>query len=292
MTTKQLIGTMALLAITLASCKEDNASIEQGFDGINKVSFALGIPTSTTGAPENEVKTIDIYSFRKKNQESEYTMEKVYQDIIPTTDESNQSIQIELDGSLERILYVVANSSMKIPLISELPIQMFEEVMKLRDNKVPQLPYTMTTKQSIPAILPDEPIAIKLEHTLACLDINNQYTGFRIDSLIVKDAVCGSVLFNPNTPTTEKVQRADINYGNRTQIYLYQTDASTLAVYGKYNGIRTVFDIQLKNIKRATRYRVTFRGINDSAVDFASNLAWNVTEWNSGATVETSPNWR
>lgn len=290
MTTKHILAIALLSLFIFTSCRDDNTVREPEVGAVSRVSFAMGVPANVAEVPENNISDIDVYCFRKKIGENEYTFEQSYLNLVPAP---NQQIEMELDGSLERLVYFAANNSSDIPFFPELSTltsQGFEELMVLRGSEVPQMPYTLVAKQKIPASLTAEPVAVKLEHILACLDINNQYANFYIDSLVLKGAVCGSMLFNSNSPS-KPFSRADINYGNVSQLFLYETDASVLAVYGKYMGIRAVFDIQLKNIKRATRYRVTFRSINDSSVNFASNLQWNVTEWKNGSTIESTPDW-
>lgn len=291
MTTKYISAIVLLSFFIFTSCRDDHTVREPEIGIIGRVSFAMGAPTSVAEVPENQIFDIDVYCFRKKNGESDYTFEKSYLNLVL---EANNQIEMDLDGSLERIIYFTANNESDIsfiPTLSTLTAQGFEELMALRDAEVPQMPYTLVAKQKIPATLAIEPIAVNLEHILACLDINNQYAGFDIDSLVLKGAVCGSTLFSSDISLSIPLSRADINYGKTQQLFLYETDASVLAVYGKYMGVRAVFDIRLKEIKRATKYRVTFRSINDSSVDFTSNLAWNVTEWKSGSTIESTPDW-
>lgn len=287
MTKKHILAIALLSFFVFISCRDDNTVIVPETGTVSRVSFTMKVPVNVAEMPENQITDIDVYCFRKKNSESDYTFEKSYLNLVPG---SNQQIEMDLDGSLDRIVYFAANNKNEFPFIPQLSTQMFEELLILRDTKVPQMPYTLIAKQNIPATLSTEPISVKLEHILACLDINNQYAGFNIDSLVLKDAVCGSMLFTSASPS-KPFSRANINYGNTKQLFLYETDASVLAVYGKHLGIRAVFDIQLKNIKRATRYRVTFRSINDSSVNFASNLQWNVTEWKTGSIVESTPDW-
>lgn len=296
MTTKHSILIILLLSVLFTSCGEDAALTKRESGSVSRASFTIGIPTNLSEAFENGISSIDVYSFRKQNGENEYTFEKAYENITSQDDTHPSSVELTLDGSLERILYFVANGSGKIPFMKELTAvttnKKFEDSAFLYESIVPQLPYILVGKQSVPAVTSaDVPVSVKLGHVLACLDINNRYEGFAVDSLVVKEAVCGTSLFTPVTPGVEQVARGSVNYGNAQQVYLYQTDASVLAVYGKYNGVRAVFDIQLKDIKKATRYRVTFRSTDDSESDFAGKLQWSVAPWNNGETVESTPDW-
>ena len=276
--------------IFLSACSNE-IETERAKSSISQVSLKMELGSNLATNLYNEISTVDVYSFWKKNVNSEYTLEKIYQNIKLQGNPSTNNIQFTLDGSAERILYLVANKKGEIPFAAQLDNNTtenaFKEQMILHNNEAIQSPLLMVAKQTIPAKVAGKVISVKFDYAVACLEIDNQYEGFTIDSLVVKDAVCGTSLFT-NTATTEaQVARSNINHGNASQICIYQTDASVLAIYGKYGTVKSVFDIPLNNIKKASLYKVTFQ--KNSNPD--SNLQWNVNQWKNGVSVESSPDW-
>lgn len=286
---------IVLSIIGLCSCNKDGVKLKTEAQYSAKVLLSTKAGSSLN-APENTIEKIDLYTFRKVNGESNYTFEKRFLNTPINKDLNGESINLVFEGSTERLAYFIANTSeLNMPLLESLTSSttstQFENQLII-NNTIPATPLTMVSKQTLSAILPSTPIQVSLEHTLACLDINNQYNGFTVDSLVLKDAICGSFLLKSEIPLVQQIVRKNINYGTNRQIFLYQTNASVLAIYGKYNGIRAVFDIALNSIQRGTRYNVTFRSVNDAVVNFASNLQWSVTPWEKTPSIESTPDWK
>lgn len=288
------ITAIVLLSLILTGC-QDETQMEQTPYASRQITLKLGFVNNFEAAATSEISTIDVYSFRKKTEQEEYTLEKVYPNITPQATNSERNIEILLDGSLERVLYLVANKEGEIPFAAQLngntTESQFKEQMILHNANPTQSPLLMVARQTVPAIPSGSPLKVQFDYALACLDIDNQYKDFSIDSLVVKDAVCGTILFTPATPTAQQVERSNIKFSNTEQIYLYQTDASVLAIYGKYKDIRSVFDIPLTNIKKSTRYTVTFKGEEAPSIHMENKLMWNITQWKDGAVIESSPDW-
>lgn len=288
------ITTIALLSLILTGCQEETQMEQTAY--ISKgVTLKMGFTSTLEDTPTSEISAVDVYSFRKKTERDEYTLEKVYPSITPQDNNSEKNIEIVLDGSLERVLYLVANKQGEVPFTARLNANTteseFKKQMILHNDKGTQSPILMIARQNVPATLSGNPLKMQFDYALACLDIDNQYEDFNIDSLVVKEAVCGTILFTPETPTQAQVERAKIKFDNTKQIYLYQTDASVLAIYGKYKDIPAVFDIPLTNIKKTTRYKVTLKGDAAPAVNMENKLIWNIIQWKDGTTIESSPDW-
>lgn len=299
MTVKETVLLLSLFTFFF-SCKEEHIVPDKATGPLAQFSINLdvrGVTGNTSTAVENEISTINVFSFSLKPGNEDYTYETRIEKVIPTVDGDNKKeVAIKVAGSLPRIFYVIGNDTEGIPFLSKLSGETsataFEAMTMLLHPIIPQSPFSLVGKVKKHLSEESDNVSVELSHVVARLDIVNKYTGFSVDSLVLRNAVSGASLFGKTTPSASAVPRINLNYGNVNTIYLYQTDLSTLAVYGKYNGIRAVFDIELKQIKRATRYKVSFQSMNDSEVDFAGNLQVKVQAWNKGNEINSIPDWK
>lgn len=298
MTIKTIVSLTTSALLLLSSCSKDRtAEVDDNNKTPNSITANIAVKGAAgyaTTSPENEIRTIDVFSFAQFDSGAEYLFEQKNTIAIS---EGQTTLRVSLTGSLPRVLYFVANGTANVSYFSTLTttkptLDQFESLSIIRNSIAPEAPLTLVSKIELPNPQPATSVDVELSHAAASLVVDNKYAGFTIDSLVIRNAVSGAFLFNGNTPTVAQVPRVDINYGTQISLFLYQTEASVLAVYGKYNGIRAVFDIALNNIKSSTRYKVTFRSVNDTTFDFASNLEWNVARWNNGATVDSTPDWK
>lgn len=289
---------VALFLLLCISCTNDAFTTSEAVRSLSKINFSLGIRgkvDNSSTSTENKIDKIDVFCFSKKTATADYTFETRLEGITPTINGNHEELTMTLTGSLPRIFYFVANTTGNIPFINDLSNNItsssFEEQLLVIEAGIPQSPLMMVTKAEKPTLTVADQMNVELSHAVSCLNIVNKYAGFVIDSLVLREAVTGSYLFKEAIPTPAEAPRLDLNYGNMTSIYLYPTDSSILTIYGKHTGVRAVFDIPLKNIKSATKYKVTFRSINDHTLDFVSNLKWEIKSWNDGAVIDSTPDW-
>lgn len=286
------------MLLLMTSCIKDKNTIikDRPEDERNYITTKIGIKgvTGNDGIlPENEIRTIDVYSFVQMDGDAHYTFEEQSSDTL--LDHQTEFTILRI-SSRPRILYLIANGVSKISYLSNIQgtkptLEQFESNVIIRDYEALQTPMTLVSKIELPTPKSSINLDVEMSHTAACIDIENKYIGFTIDSLVLHDAVSGAFLFNTSFPTIAQAPRVRVNYGTQETIYLYQADALTLAVHGKYNGIRVVFDIELKNIISSTRYKVKFTSIDDNQIDIANNIQCDVVQWNNGVTIESTPNW-
>lgn len=258
-----------------------------------KIELSMVSNIANTGV-ENSLEKISVYCFALKPGASDFTFEKKISNLAPADNNGKATISWSLDGSLERQFYFVANENEKVAtnnLTPQTTTSQFEKNIYMIDAKQPQLPFVLVAK-TLP-MSPDAQTQINAQftHTLSCLDIVNLYQDFTIDSLILRNTSSGAYLFDNDLLNTEIAPKIDLNYFTDTNIFLYPTQNSTLAVYGKYNGIRVAFDIKLNDIKRATKYRVTIKSANEQTINFSSSLSLGVVFWNLGQDIDSVPNW-
>lgn len=254
-----------------------------------------GATDYATAIDDNQINTISIFSFSRKPGEAEYTYEKNYLDLVPITNGDQIELTLSLDGSLPRILYMVANDVSKIAFLNSLQSgttsDAMEELALIFDQAAPRPPHTMVAKAALPVFAPETNLSVEFTHTLSRLDIVNRYEGFTVDSMIVRDAMLGTHAFKELGVLLGDLSQADVKY-TESPIYIYETNHSVLSIYGKYKDIRAVFDIDLNDIKKATRYNVIFRSTNDHDLNVSANLIWKVEPWIKNDEIDSTPDWK
>lgn len=283
-----------LCSLFLFSCNKSANEDEDYSSGEEPKTVVSLVSTYSATNSQNQIDKISVYSFAQKWGESAYTFEKKIENIQPHTSDGGLEVLFTLDGTLPRIFYAVANGNDKIiypNLTTQTTSLQFEQDTYIVNQDAPESPYILIAKNTLPTPKIDNTLSVEFAQTTACLDINNKYAGFVVDSLVLKNTMNGAHLFENELTEVPESHRVDINYKNATELYIYPADRMFLAVYGKYNNIKTVFDIPLTDIKAGTRYRVTFRGINDQSFDFSANLIWNVEKWSVGNSVDSNPDW-
>lgn len=285
---------ICLCSLFLFSCTKLTNEDERYSSSEKQKTVVSLVTTYSDSNSQTRIDKMSVYCFTQIPGESAYTFEKKIQNIQPQTGDSGFEVLLTLDGTLPRIFYVVANENNKIiypNLTAQTTSEQFEKEAYVTNQDAPSAPYILTTKCTLLTPQADNRLPAEFVQATACLDINNRYTGFVIDSLVLKNTLDGVPLFEKGSTDVSDSRRIHINYEKSTELYLHPVDKMFLAVYGKYNKIKTVFDIPLVDIEAGTRYRVTFKGINDQIFDFSSNLVWNVEKWSVGNVVDSNPDW-
>lgn len=274
--------------VLLISCSKESPLADAGVGQHDIVVSVNTHAISSVGddPKENEINLLTVLSFFKLPGQNEY----VYETSFVQSDIFAGLIKITLNGSFPRILYYFANSMENISYtgddLRELTPSMFEESAYLTGNSlIPASPFCLVAKQECPDPSAVKIISVELAHTVARIDIDNQYPAFAIDSMVLNNAASGSYLFNDNV---SKSTISKVNYGNPSLIYMYQTTNATLSFYGKYNNIRTAFDVPLSNIKAGTKYRLTLRSSSDTSLS-SNNILWDINDWSNGNNINTTP---
>lgn len=296
MSTKYLLF-LLFVGSLLQACSSDS-SIVDDTNGISSSEIVLplsvrGITSYASETDENRINTVDIFSFIQKPGETAYTYEKRFTETVTSGGNAKAELSLTLDGTLPRILYFVANDVSNIPFLTYMrpgtPATSVDEEALLMDFDIPQAPFTLVSKVQLNTPYSTTHLPVEFTHTVSRLDIVNNYKGFEIDSMIARNATLGTYAFN-ELLATDELPHMDQKYTSNP-IYLYHAASQVLSVYGKYNGIRAVFDIDLKEIKKATRYNVVINSLNDQEQNFTSNLYWEVVPWTEEI-VESTPDWK
>lgn len=287
---------LLFIGLLFHACSNDKLMVDENAGISSEIVMSLGVRGANyvSETDENNINTVSIFSFVQKPGQTAYTYEKTFLDLVPSAESTNTELSLTLDGSLPRILYFVANDVTKIPFLTHLwPGTLStaaDEQALVMDFRVPQVPLTMVSRVQLNDPSSVSNLPVEFTHTVSRLDIVNKYAGFVIDSMIVRNAILGTYAFRESF-ATELLPHADLKYTD-SPVYLYHASNVVLSIYGKYNGIRAVFDIDLKDIRKATRYNVIVRSINDHAVDFMNNLAWEVMPWTEKEPIDSTPDWK
>lgn len=281
----------------LQACGSDSSIVDDTNDILSsEIVLPLsvrGITSYASETDENRINTVNIFSFVQKPGETVYTYEKRFTETVTSGGNAKAELSLTLDGTLPRILYFVANNVSNIPFLTDMrpgtPATSVDEEALLMDSDIPQAPFTLVSKVQLDTPYLTTNLPVEFTHTVSRLDIVNNYKGFEIDSMIVRNATLGTYAFNESLAADE-LPHIDQKYTSNP-IYLYHSSSLVLSVYGKYNGIRAVFDIDLKEIKKATRYNVVINSLNDQEQKFTGNFYWEVVPWTEEI-VESTPDWK
>lgn len=291
---KTLLPIYALLfSFCLFSCQKESQTPD--YTNMMPTPVALKINTTTFQSfsdVESQISKMDMYIFMKLSSNSEYTFEKRVENF--SLDHSLYSFQ--LLGKFPRKFYFIANNlTGKITYLDNINSTTtsadFEMNCLLKETAIPQSPFPMFAQTEINQLAENNQIEVGLSFALAKITINYKYNGFTPDSIIIRSAIPSTYLFNTSIPNENIAPRQDVRYAVGEPIYMNQNNQSTLTVYGKYDGIKTVLDIPLNEIKKSTQYTVTVRGLNDNQFDFGKNFTYEIQQWNIGSTVESQPEW-
>lgn len=247
------------------------------------------LPTSD----EKRVETLDLYLFVKSPADGVFRFEKEIRTLPFSTENDVLTSKFDFDGTLQRKLYFIANESNRTPLLSSLTPNLtstqFENQVLLEDSK-PESPFVMVSRYEMnnPEVTN---IAANLSISAVRLDIANKYNDFVIESMILKNAVGGTFLFNSNIPTTEQASWSDKTYGPVETMYLYPTNNTKLAVYGKFRGVSIAFDVPIPPLVAATRYKLTINS-NNNDNSFEEDIVFEIVPWTPGNTIESTPDWK
>lgn len=284
------------ICLLLHACSNDKLMVDDNDISSSEIVMPFsvrGIASYASESDENKINTVNIFSFVQKPGGTTYTYEKRFTESVSSGENAKPELSLTLDGSLPRILYFVANDVSNIPFLTNLqPGTLSTTVDKealIVDSNIPQAPFTLVSKVQLGTPYPVTKLPVEFTHTVSRLDIINNYEGFEIDSMIVRNATLGTYAFNESL-VTDELPHIDQKYTS-SPIYLYHASNLVLAIYGKYNGIRAVFDIALKEIKKATRYNVVINSSNDHEQNFTNNLTWEVMPWVE-ETIESTPDWK
>lgn len=296
MTTKYIIF-FFFLSILCFSCNKESdlANSDNNAESKLKMVFAVkGVSSNAATVNENQLNSVDIFSFSQKPGDLDYTFEKRFENLTPTLNGDKNELTMTLIGSLPRIFYYIANNTTNIPFFASVSSTTssteFEDNALLLNSAIPTAPLTLVGKVVKPDPKDQDNLSVELSHVVARLDVVNMFKDFEVDSLVLKNAVAGTSLFQNTIPSTTNIARVNINYATDSTIYLYQVNDATLAVYGKVKGARAVVDIHLAAIKSATRYKVTFRD-SESSIEPSGNLLFDVNPWTNGGSVGSTPDW-
>lgn len=282
---------IVLFSFCLFSCQKDI----QTSDNTNAMPIPVALKINDTTSQlfsdaESLISRMDMYIFIKLSSDSEYTFEKRVENF--SFDQSVYSFQ--LLGKFPRKCYFIANNlTGKISYLNNINSTTtstdFEANCLLKEIAIPQSPFLMTTQTEINQLTENNQIDVNLSFSLAKININYKYYGFTPDSIIIRSAIPATYLFNTSIPNENDVPRQDIRYAAKEPIYMSPNNQSTLTIYGKYDGIKTVLDIPLNEIKKSTQYTVTVRGLNDSQLNYGKNFSYEIQKWYMGNIIESQP---
>lgn len=284
-----------LSMLCLASCQKENPKSSLSADDAHNVVLSVRAQnaSSVDNDTESRIERLDVYSFVKLRAATDYTFEKKFENLTS----NNITYSFELVGDLPRQIYYIANNvSDKINFLKNLSstttVSDFLSNCLLSDMASPQPSLVMSGMTPIHELSSELNLDASLNYATARLDVVYKYNGFQPDSLILRNAVPASYLFSSNIASPVIAPRQDVRYTDNVPIYLYPNNDATLTVYGKYDGIRVVFDIPLGIISRSTRYNVTVKSNGEVGVDFSSNLIYDVKAWSTGDNIGSQPDWQ
>lgn len=290
-----IVRTVNFLAVTLLllmSCSNESDTLQENTALSAQMSMTLSIDGTFTSS--SGIDAVDIYSFAKKPGSDEYTYEKKLEGLIPVNNGKEQNLVIDLDGSLPRIIYFIANDLDRIGYLKKLSNQttssMLDKMLMIYDEQIVQDPLLLVGKVALPVPQVVRQLQVELVHTMARLDVVNKYENFSIDSLVLHEAIPGYYPFSGTIPNQNEAPRRNVKF-EQNSIYLYPTDKSTLTVYGKYNQICAAFSVNLANIKSGTKYQLIIRGNDNVDVDFVNSFSYQVVPWNNMNSIESIPDW-
>lgn len=284
-----LIATSILL---LTSCSKETSPVDTDPTGHHDIMVSVNtqaISAANDEDSENKLELLTALSFIQMPGSDRYLYETRFTQPVDAQGQIDE-MAIRIIGPFPRIFYFFANSMDNITdftgdMRNYTSTMLEADAYQTGNAPIPTAPFCLVAKLECPDPSIVKTISANLAHTVARIDIDNRYPSFTIDSMVLNDAPSGSYLFNNNAA---KSTIKSVNYGNPAYIYMYPTTQSSLSFYGKYNGIRTGFDVELNTIKSGTRYRLTLRDEGDASLS-SNDISWDVIDWNTGGTINTTP---